>query len=256
MKIVKKIAAVLLFAALVFSLTSCLALDDAKARHMVYNNESGSEIRFGDKVYKLLPNGNCLTENILLNDDRNYSIATEDVPVLLTYHYGHRVSYDKDLDIIADGNGLYCTEDKFDAYSKELLNPEFTSFAFASFENGQVDGGDIVYRGKMKKIDSDTAALIFEALSKEPESDDVFDEVRSVGYEVMCLYKATDNGFYEINPIRIVMCGGEYYILDYNVGSYALSDEAVEGLQKCSDGWDLYYNYENDFFNGGELFER
>ena len=248
MKTVKKIAAVLLLAALVFSLTSCLALDDAKARHMVYNNESGSEIRFGDKVYKLLPSGNCLTENILLNDDRSYTIATEDVPVLLTYHYGHRVSYDKDLDIIADGNGLYCTEDKYDAYSKEVLSPEYTCLTYTSFDYAEVDDGDVVYRSKMKKLDSDTASLIIEALSKEPETGDVFDEVRSNGYEVMCLYKATDKGFYGIDPIRVLFCGGKYYLVNYEVGAYALSDKAVEGLKKYSDAWnDYYYNYGGDF---------
>lgn len=248
MKTVKRIAALLLFVALVFSLTSCLALDDAKARHMVYNNESGSEIRFGDKVYKLLPSGNCLTENLLFNDDRNYTVATEDVPVLLTHHYGHRVSYDKDLDIIADGNALYCTEDKYDAYSKEILNPEYTCLTYTSYDYAEVDDSDVVYRAKMKKIDSDIAALIFDALAQKPDHGDVFDEVRSTGFERMYLYKVTDNGFYDINPIRIVSCGDKYYILDYSVGSYALSDKAVVGLKKCSDAWnDYYYDYEADF---------
>ena len=98
MKLIKRIIAAALIAATVFCLTSCLALDKAKAHRMTW---SGEDIVFNGKTYKKLPaSSKAQFRDAFLNSGEDYYLTKEDVPVLLAGRYGMEAGYDAKFDVI------------------------------------------------------------------------------------------------------------------------------------------------------------
>ena len=188
MKAIKRIAALVLLAALALSLTSCLSLDEAKAHHMKFTDDSFETVSFGGKTYKRLPSDkNGYMFNLAFFETENYWLTAEDVPVLLSDRYGSAARYEKDHDLIycpafyfdSDGGEyymyyssdssqyFYATEEHYDEYSKMLSEPDLTAFATTVLELSDPDEETYgSYKEKALILSEEASALLCRGRSR------------------------------------------------------------------------------------------
>ena len=250
MKAIKRILAAALLVCLALSLTSCLALDDMKARRMEWKDEvsqnTGSDkIEFRGKTYVALPLSDYTTAGLYFSFG-NYRICDEDVPLLLTDRYGSHSEYDEDFDLIENSGRMFCTEEKYDEYVKLFASPDLNTFAFPNYtydEEGE-------RQFKLVRLDDKTASALAEALSVEPVDKDMTDRVvLGGGYSFGSVYRAAkDSDVISERAIDIYDYMGAKFALVARDEIYALSDELGAALEKL-----LTDNWENEFFNGYEM---
>ena len=265
MKTVKRITALALVAVLAFCLTSCLALDDAKAHHMIYN-DGKNEIVFNGKTYKCAHlkrtryaaewsnSMNLTTEYLLLNYGYEYRVTEADVPVLLSDRLGARAAYDPRLDVICDYD-LYFPEDKYDEYYKKFSDPEFTRLTCIvdefDYENGSYDelreSRDSFL--KLKPLPDAVSSELLPRITgnaelKEPEID-----LKNSGAYVVSLYLTNDDiSVVSQNVIEIYMYEGKYYLDAYVPYEYTDITNGIvyELSEKASDALDDYLEQNRD----------
>ena len=279
-KIVKIILALALAAATAFSLTSCLALDRAKERHIKYVEDKNDEVTFNGKTYKRLPKTSYAFSSSLLTLDEDYRITEPDVPVLLSNMYGFYASYDEERDLICstvtresaseesdpffsgffnygrEFNEYYTTEEHYEEYSAMIEHPDFTSFALKQ----NVYDDDDFYRVKDEKIvviPEKVMSLLLDDMNDKERAvtdEDTADYIVSEGYIAATLYSSTSDGLV-INfgsEIDVIAHKDNHY-LRYGVydGDYSLvrlSEDADKAMSPYYDEMSTYYGY--DYYDG------
>ena len=233
MKTVKRIIASALLVCLALSLTSCLALDDIKARRMEWKDEvsgkTGSDkIEFNGKTYVALPLSDYSTAGLYFSFG-NYSICDKDVPLLLTDRYGSHAEYDKDFDIIGNAGRMFCTEEKYDEYVKLFASPDLSVFGYPDYS---YDEPERPY--KFVRLDDGSAKALAEALAGEPVDKDMTDRiVLGGGYMIGSIYRATkDVDVIDARSIDIYDYMGAKFALISRDEIYALPEELGKKLEK------------------------
>ena len=249
MKVFKRIIAAALFAVMVFSLTSCLALDDAKAHQMKWVKDEDKKIEFGDKTYVALLATKLSTKYFFDSDAswrETYRLTDPDVPVLLKDRYGLIAGYDKELDIIRCAEILYCTEDKYDEYYK-LFTTADLSYLSAYVSKYDEKTHDMKF--DFETLPKKTSDEIFELTSGGETVDKETGElIRMAGMEVISLYRTTEDCVViDTDPYFIYSFQGVYYVMTENGRFYKLNDSIVKELEKHEDIWYSYY-YPMEYF--------
>ncbi|MBQ7670140.1 MAG: hypothetical protein IJS45_05405 [Clostridia bacterium] len=243
MKVFKRMIAAALFAVMIFSLTSCLALDDAKAHQMKWVEGEDKKIEFGDKTYVALLATKLSTKYFFKSDAtwrETYRLTEPDVPVLLKDRYGLIAGYDKELDLIRCAEILYCTEDKYDEYYK-LFTTADLSYLSAFVNIWDEKTHDMAYN--FETLPKKTCDEIFELTS----GDDVVGKetgelIRMAGMEVATLYRTTEDCVVvDTDPYFIYSFQGVYYVMTNNGNFYKLTDSIVKELEKHEGIWYSYY---------------
>ncbi|MBR7082745.1 MAG: hypothetical protein IKI51_01885 [Clostridia bacterium] len=242
MKAIKRILAAALLVCLALSLTSCLALDDMKARRMEWD---GNDIVFQGKTYRALPLSDYTTCRLKFSFN-NYRVCDEEVPLLLIDRFGSYVDYDDDLDIICRAGMMYCTEEKYEEYRALFSAPVLDSFAFPNYSYDEEKGR----YPELVRLDDKTSASLAEALAGDPIDKDMADRVvLGGGYMFGSLWRAMKTlDVISEAEIDIYDYFGTKYALVSRDEIYALPDELGVTLEKL-----LTDNWENEFFNGYEM---
>lgn len=228
MKKIKIIIALALVAATAFSLTSCLSLNEAKARHMKYTDETHEEISFNGKIYKKLPYSKYGTKLDYYHTGVNYNLTENDVPVLLSDTYGMFAEYSADLDLImTEGNvttpygymenvsAYFTTEENYEKYSEERKDPDLSSIAVVKSEFDPED--------YYSNIDSEFIIIpekIVSMLTSDIENGDVLKGDKASGIikkhkTYQTFFMCTPDGL-AVSPYLMYLIGSEdaYYIYD------------------------------------------
>ncbi len=224
MKIIRRIAAVAVAAVMLFSLTSCLALDEMREHRI--DRKEGGELVFNGKEYVALPKTDYTTWNLLFVGDI-YWVCDEEVPVLLSNRFGRSAYYDKDLDIISAFD-LYCAKEKYDEYSEMFLHPSLDVYAVIQHVLNDETG-----ETEMKKValSEELTAALNDALSGEPVAQEIADAVYSSGSFYEEIYK-TDKDFAVVdpNPLSLVSLSGKWYVSVPGEGAWKIDSSVAEGL--------------------------
>lgn len=226
MKRLTKILALVLVLAAAMSLTSCLALDKAKENRMTASG-NWDKIEFHGKTYKIFPASGSNTSFRLMFERELYSAATSDVPILLLRRFGSNAFYDKDLDIIQNGD-LYFPEDKYDEYVKLFSNPVFSKIIGVKEEYRENGERKIV----PVPLSDKASRAILDALEKgEKITGDTYDAVLYSGSYSAALYIATDDmKIVKENCINIINRNGEYFAEDPMSDLYRLPEDISKEL--------------------------
>ena len=247
MKIIKRLSAFLLLAAVIFSLSSCLALDNAKEHRMTFCKDDRTEIEYNGKKYlELSLNG---IKSRYLAENRNgdpYYVTTPDVPVLLAGSEGYSASFDPENGIIITPEQTYCSEENYDKIS-EIVNEEKEKFtALGVFTYAYVEGRDdeispfskfgyySYYTPALNKVDDEITAKVMETLKKDPASEKEYPEAYRPDLleEKMRLYYITDdtNFIKETRFVTLYFYGGNYF-LSYNSEVFLFDTQAGTELE-------------------------
>ena len=243
MKVFKRIIAAALFAVMVFSLTSCLALDDAKAHQMKWVKGDDKKIEFGDKTYVALLATKLSTNYFFKYDStwrETYRLTEPDVPVLLKDRYGLIAGYDKELDIIRCAEILYCTEDKYDEYYK-LFTTADLSYLSAFVNKWDKNTHEMI--SDFESLPKKTCDEIFELTAgNEAVDKDTGELIRMAGTEVAAFYRTTEDCVVvDTDPYFIYSFKEVYYVMKETGVFYKLTDSIVSELEKHEDIWYSYY---------------
>lgn len=228
MKVLKKITALVLFAALAASLTSCLALEKAKAHHMIYKDDNFDTIIFNEKTYKEMSNTKYALSAFYYNDDI-YRVTDSDVPVLLSEDYGAVAQYDKKLDVIKCGN-YYCPEDEYDEFQKMLNESDIDTVCLAKDRYYEISSDE----EWLVPLSEETSRAIFELLESEPLDEDTADLIIRAGYNIEVLY-LTDKDLAVIDEdasMSLYIFKDKLYIRDNDNKTYAVPDELQEQIKE------------------------
>lgn len=126
-KIMRKLGALALALTVSLCLSSCVDLDEIKANRAVYTDDSRKEILFQGNKYKRVDDiFDDYLRTYYLEDSAD--VVTEDIPLLLTEHYGDGLYYNKtDTRLIwrSYGNYYFCREDWYDYFMKTLEENKF-----------------------------------------------------------------------------------------------------------------------------------
>jgi len=250
MKKIKIVIALALVAATAFSLTSCLSLDEAKAHHMKFTDDTFETISFAGKTYKKLPNSYSGCEfNTVCFDDDAYWLTKEDVPVLLSKRYGIRVSYDSRHEIIGnDGigfwiiddhereaaTGYYTTEEHYEEYKKMLDEPELVTFTTTvlDFDPDVEEYG--YYKEKLLILSGKAADLLNDTIENGDKADRPDFEKGYYTEQTFC--RSTADGFVIDSTAYIVIDSDVYgFWLETPSGYKKLSDETAKALEPYLD---------------------
>jgi|GEM_PF-2473089 len=236
MKLIKRIAAALLVAALAFSFTSCIALDKAKAHHMIYKDKSKNEIVFNDKTYVKMPK----VENDLWTKYSgmfDYNVTESDVPVLLSGAYGSIANYDEKLDIITCGENMFCPEADIEKNQKMINDAVIDTVCTV------VPGDD---SPKLKALPSDTSKAIFEILDDEPLDEDAADSVWYGGYQFAEMYMTNaDRNVVSPDQLMLFEYKNRIFIaVNLKDKIYPLTEEIEDSINNnLGEGFGYYVDY-------------
>ena len=258
MKKIKIIIALALVAATAFSLTSCLSLDEAKAHHMKFTDDTFETISFAGKTYKKLPKSDtgCLFNTYLFGDE-TYWLTKEDVPVLLSKRYGLWSSYDSSHDIICSGpvfegeywsngeldsdtaGGFFTTEEHYEEYKKMLDEPELVTFTTTVWEFDEELGK---YSDKALTLPED-AAKLFDAEIRNMESGDLKNELSDDTLQ-QTFYRSSADGFViDGTSINVISNKDGLWLVKSWRSYYRLSDETAKALEPYMGDNDNYIDY-------------
>ena len=264
MKIIKRVIALILFAALAVSMTSCLALDEAKEHQMFYNNESRTEILYKDKVYKeFLAEGKYTDYNrylrlkyttkwMLLNNGYGYTVNEKDVPVLLSGWEGSSAEYDPENDIIWNYDDMYFPADKYDEYAAMFTDPQLDGLAYEKYtmpaEKDRRKYGERT--ATLEELSPDLEKAVFDAMSTEKIDEDMLEMVNVGGYSVFELYLISKDGpVVSSDPVRIYKYKNYYYVITYyEYEGYKLDTLIGSNLEDIGES-QYYAYYDGDFDN-------
>ena len=241
MKYLKRIIAFVLIALTAVNLTSCLALDRAKAHHMKYGDDNET-IVFRGTEYKKLPSTRAAFRSNYLSSEERYNLTASDVPVLLSGTFGTEADYDGEFDVITtygiavaddslfpggrfDYNGtvaFFATAEHYDEYAETLRSPRFTTLAVVEPEidtdSGKYRETFVALKGAFAK---ELTALIESA---KPCSDEELDRIMSDGYHMINIYRTTDDLFAVDSEV--------YAVYETADGFYLTTDDAAVKLDK------------------------
>ena len=244
MKNFKRIIAVLLIALTAVNLTSCLALDRAKAHHMKYGDDNET-IVFRGTEYKKLPSTRAAFRSNYLSSEERYNLTASDVPVLLSGTFGIEADYDAEFDVITtyeiasvqdsvfrfDLNGadaFFTTAEHYDEYAKTLRSPRFTTLAVAE---PVIDSESGKYREVLVALKGGVAKTIVSLIeSAKPCSDEELDRIMSDGYHMINIYRTTDDLFAVDSEVYTVYETSDGFYLTTNTVAAKLDKGTVKEL--------------------------
>ncbi len=130
-KLIKRGAALILFAVLCLSLCSCIDIKEMKASQAFYANNQQTEIIFGGKKYV---QAQQWPEELIVDLPNYGRVTKEDVPVLLSDFTGDLMEYNEDKTIISCNGNNYFLEEKYYELSETVTNLEFDYYYIDSYD--------------------------------------------------------------------------------------------------------------------------
>jgi len=117
-KVIRIIAVAVIIAMLGVLLCSCTYLDEKKANHAIYCDDSKSSFEFRGYTYKKIKITSSLTYIKELNDGTDSFVTTEDVPVLLANSFGDSMHYS----LLEKNPIIIKVEHKDHSFSRDIFN--------------------------------------------------------------------------------------------------------------------------------------
>ena len=281
MRSFKKIAAVILVAALALSLTSCLSLDEAKAHHLKYTDDTHETISFNGKTYKKLPDTLNSVCPAFIYGDGKYNLTDSDVPVLVSDVYGSDAFYNEEFDLISAWTSsedtveqtyrlrvfgsdslmtvseFFTTEEHYKEYAAEMEHPEYTTFATTLSE---FDKETEVYGPERVLVLSDEAAALLEKLMKDEDlaaKDGEAERILNGSQYCNDIWPSTKDGLI-VDQSRAVTVSYDYengYFISFvddggeTETVVLLSDEAEALLKPYLGDYDNGYYYYSEYYD-------
>ena len=239
---VKRIIAILLLCLIAIGCAGCAELDQMKADHAIWKNESRTEMEWNGITYKRLPA--CPDLEILEYRERSVYVTTADVPVMLSAQFGDRLESSADEMLLQSGwfeNDMpfyFCRADQYDAMHKLITEgAEMTkmSYSYWNFE----DEGMVTY-----SLTAEQMQAVESVLKTTPvlANYDTYEEYYSVD-----LYRTAENPYFQRTIGYISVDEGKYRLIVPEVKNeiYEISEELQPIFAEIMKPYEIEYGYYN-----------